>query len=159
MRIFRGLFKEELEEVLLGERYGTSEWLLGGLVVFSILLSLASLVITIIYYNQQVEKPAAKFLSSLGGTVTSIAFRVFVISILFSHVPGPTFGILAAIYCVNLAAMAFEGSFKRVERFLCSYCSIISPFGYGGQMVNECIHNHFDYSIYLILCTKCLRVF
>ena len=100
------------------------------------MFSILSLVITTVYYNRQAEKPAAKFLSSLCGTVTSIFFRVLISSILFSHVPGPALGILVAVYIINLATLAIEGSFKRLERFFCSYCSILSPFGYAGQMVS-----------------------
>ena len=134
---FRGQFKDEVSEVLATENYGTIKWFTGTVLIFSVLISILSLVVTIIYYNRQAEKPAGKFFSSLLGTITSIVFRVFVSSILFSHVPGPAFGTLVAIYFVNLGTLTVEGSFKRIERFLCSYCSIISPFGYGGQMVNE----------------------
>jgi hypothetical protein len=133
--ILRGVFQDDITEAFYTENYGSSKWFLGGLVVFSIMLSITSLVVTILYYNKQAERPAGKFFSSLFGTITSIFFRVFIFSILFAHVPGPAFGILAAIYCVNLGTLAVEGSFKRIERFLCSYCSIISPFGYGGQLV------------------------
>ena len=141
---FRGHFKNEVAEVLATENYGTIKWFTGTVVIFSVLISVLSLVVTIIYYNRQAEKPAGKFFSSLLGTMTSIVFRVFVSSILFSHVPGPAFGTLVAVYFINLGTLTVEGSFKRIERFLCSYCSIISPFGYGGQMVSldeYCYHD------------------
>ena len=135
--ICRGIFLEDIQVTFESENYGSPEWFTGLVVVFSIFTSIISLIVTIVYYNRQVEKPAGKFFSSLFGTISSIFFRAFIYSILFAHVPGPAFGILVAIYCLNLATMAIEGSFKRIERFFCSYCSVISPFGYGGPMVTR----------------------
>ena len=134
--VFRGVFLEEIQVTFDSRSYGSTDWFTGLVLVFSIFTSIISLIVTTLFYNRQAEKPAGKFISALLGTIGSIFFRSFIYSILFAHVPGPAFGIIVAIYFINLATMAIEGSFKRIERFFCSYCSIISPFGYGGPMVS-----------------------
>lgn len=125
--------------------------------IISIFFSILSLVITLIYYNRQAERPAAKFFGSLCGTVTSIFFRVFIVSILFANIPEPTFGIVAVLYLVNLIAFAVhEGTFKRLEIFLNSYCSTLSPFGYARPMVSNGLYKHqvSMINVVVITCSK-----
>ena len=121
----------------MGDEYGSPKWFSGVHIITSIFFSILSLVITIMYYNRQAERPASKFFGSLCGTITSIFFRVFIASVLFANIPSPAFGIVAVLYLVNMIAFAInDGSFKRVECFLNSYCSILSPSGYARPMVN-----------------------
>ena len=147
--------------MLVSEDYGTYKWFSRILVILSMTFSSLSLIITIMSYNHQAEKPAAKFFSSLCGTVTSIFFRVFISSVLFAHIPGPAFGVFVSVYFVNLATLTIQRSFREnlelhlvihLESFWYSYCSSISPFGYARPMVRTKYSFKTNQRYFILIC-------
>merc|ERR1719430_1636922 len=112
-------------------------WFFETNLLLSISLSAVSLIITSVYYNRQLELPAAKFVSAVLVTVFTTCFRVFVFSILFSSIPLAALGIIIVTYVVNLSVYKVLGESEEKWSFVVySYYSIFTPTGYATTLGN-----------------------
>ena len=131
--VVHGVHIEDLVILFDREHRWSWPWFRGVVHVVGIVNSFVSLVVTVMYYNE--EKPArgpghtAKFLLALTFSIFSVGFRVWVAAILFSAAPWIAFTLCVAIYVFNVISMTC-GRYAWDVTILASYVSFFCPAGF-----------------------------
>ncbi len=128
--VFRGVHLEDLALLTdIDERFSWP-WFRGLFHVLSMCFSFLSLVVTLVYYNEERWTSARpeRFLSVLGLSVSCVMYRVFVCAVLFSTAPMWSVIITAVLYLTNLAV--FKGTGQSWESILFSYAHLLAPSGF-----------------------------
>ena len=137
--VLHGVHVQDMALIGDEEARWTWPWFRGVLQIFSMICSFASLLATLVYFNDDQRRHFSRgngtgiqFAAALSVDSFSVVFRTFVASALFAVMPWAAFGIVLAAYFINLMAFCCTGQDVAMS-LVTAYASLFAPSGYAKE--------------------------
>jgi hypothetical protein len=130
-----GVHELDLKLLFAGEEQHMFSWpwFRGLFYLLGLAFSFVSLVVTVVYYNDErwTKARPQRFFSVLAFSISSVMYRVIVCAVLFSVAPFWSLFIMAVLYLANL--VTFKAAGQSWECVLYSYVQLLAPSGFAKE--------------------------